>query len=246
VEPLDPNDLKNVLNDAMDMTVRDMENLLERTKTEGKDTWKKDMIARGMPDTPVHHGCGGAVPSDPWGTFIMEYYTQLASFAAVNFAKFGRGALFVFTKIAWEDLFDVDPDSGATKLDRSFFLVWGGVPLRGKANSQFSAKELVDKFIKKCTTLPVSLQNCSEQSFPLVICCDPSGDLIPEALVDLARPAKDPDPEDARYSVGQQFTCVTTVRFLNFQSMLDVGGQFPEMEVSGVNIDRNYLDPNVT
>lgn len=204
----------------------------------------------------------GLIDKKKMSSFFIRYHAQIASFAAVNFNKFGQGAVFLFTKIAWDDLLDNDPTAshsshgplGAYKLDRQFVLVWGDRPgenkkkstsrLRAK-RSRFSARDLSEKFQNYVKTLPAQMDLCSRDVFPLVVCSDPIGECFPDILQDLIRPAKNPHPHDLRYSRGQVMTNVACLRFFDFDSMLEAGSKMPEMECYAVNMDRDYTDPNV-
>jgi hypothetical protein len=136
--------------------------------------------------------------------FLIKHHTHLASFAAVNYARFGQGSVFLFSKIAWHDLIDLDPNGsdniespgprGAWALDRSFVLVWGCRPKHGCESSTFTATYLARNSLHPVTTLPQSMDACSELNFPLVICCDPDGGggLIPTELSENIRRPKSP------------------------------------------------------
>jgi hypothetical protein len=80
-----------------------------------------------------------------------------------------------------------------------------------------------------------------------VFFCDPSGSLIPDCFVDEIRPATFPKRSSipVEYTRGQQFTGVVNMRFLDFDAMLEFGMKFPEMEVNGLNMDRDYTNPNL-
>ena len=126
----------------------------------------------------------------------------------------------------------------AFKLDRQFVLVWGSYKDDGK--SRFTADELSEGFAEKVTTLPRSMEACSTENFPFVVCCDPSGDSLPDFVRGNLRGAK-----SKSYGNGQ-FVAVANARFMNFDVLLKEGRKLKgqNADICGVNMDRQWDDPN--
>jgi hypothetical protein len=220
-----------------------MEDLVRSKQAGRTDDWKENITSKGLSFIE------GYDRKDEIRTFVLKYYTKLASFAAVHIAKYPsmKGAVFLFSKICQDDLFDLPPDDpvcnhtrGPRKaylLDRQFVMAWGCRYITGvEDHPHFTVHDLAGKFMDKVQTLPKSMDiACNQQSFPIVFCCDPSGSLIPDCFVDEIRGA----------THGQQFTGIMTTRFFDFEAMLEFGMKFPEMDINGLNMDRDYTNPSV-
>jgi hypothetical protein len=71
--------------------------------------------------------------------------------------------------------------------------------------------------------------------------------LIPDTFVDEIRPAvfRKGTAIPVEYTQGQQFTGIMTMRFFDFEAMLEFGMKFPEMDINGLNMDRDYTNPSL-
>ena len=172
--------------------------------------------------------------------FVFRCYAQLAGFAAVHIDKYPhlKGSLFLFSKVS---IYDLCAD-GTSELDRCFALMWGCRPVRGEAQPPFSARYLAAEFLDQVKTLPLHMEHCCDrESFTIVFCCDPSGSLLPEVLrASLPLPAN-VDPFHYIHETPA-FTTVARFRFFSFVDALQLGRQFPEMEVLCLNMDRGVDD----
>ena len=183
--------------------------------------------------------------------FTLRYYLQLSSFAAYHIKKFYplKGALFVFSKVSFPDLTNVPRNMEITadsELDRMFGIAWGCLPVKGVHNRpQLSALDLAEKFMDCATTLTYVMENCCDQdSFPLVFCCDPSGEKLPDLFNEHCRFPKNVDPI-CYIDESPDMTSVGPVRFLDFDSMLEIAaGGYCDAEVKLINMDRDKNDPN--
>lgn len=184
--------------------------------------------------------------------FVLRFHVQLASWAAYNIAKYNplKGALFVFSKVSFNDLVDVDPNIGVfteSKLDRSFAIAWGCRPVAGVTKqSAFSYLNLAEKFMNNATSLHHLMENgCNRDSFPIVICCDPSGQNLPALFNQHLRFPKNVDPVCYINETPSQ-TMVTVTRFWDFDAMLEFtkGDETADYEAKFMNIDRDESNPN--
>lgn len=177
--------------------------------------------------------------------FTLRFYLQLSSFAAYHIKRYHplKGALFVFSKVSFFDLTDVPRDMTTitdSELDRMFAVSWGCLPVNGVTNRpHFSWLDLAGKFLNNAKTLPHYMENCcNHESFPLAICCDPSGGILPDLLNEHLRLPKNVDPVcymDETPSITQ----VGPVRFFDFDSMLEFAGKNADIEAKFLNIDRD-------
>jgi MYND finger len=220
-------------------------------KMAGTDTWAKDLMALGL-------GKPGKPPFEPkideaCRNFTIQYYVQLASFAAYHIAKYPhlKGCLFLFTKASIFDLFRIQDEEQHSPLDRMFLLAWGYLPPAGmdpeNTNTpMFSLDDLRTDFIRvQCPSLTRMVElACHSQSFPLVICADPTGQHIPDPLNASLRHVQGVDLMDYQRE-SPQAAVSTTVRFFDFNAMVEAGNAMPETEISGYNLDRSYGEPTM-
>eukprot|EP00966_Prymnesium_polylepis_P139194 3216134-Prymnesium_polylepis.1 len=141
--------------------------------------------------------------------------------AALGFTKTGKGCLFLFSKIEYLDLLDsnleatMDDDTiempgprGAGVLDRQFMLVWGSQ--EPSSRCRFTASFLASKFIGGSSLeLEREVSGCSRERFPLVLCCDPSGAILPDAVADTLKGAKMPPADESYTKLKMRVTLVT-------------------------------------
>jgi hypothetical protein len=132
---------------------------LIRSKQAGEtDDWKENVTSKGLPFIKAYDR------KDEMRTFVLKYYTHLASFAAVHIAKYSsmKGAVFLFSKISRDDLFDLPHDPGCNQtrgprkahlLDRQFVMAWGCRYVTGvKDHPEFTVDDLAGKFMDKVQT----------------------------------------------------------------------------------------------
>jgi len=183
--------------------------------------------------------------AEPISDFLIRCHMAISSLAAVHIAQYPhlKGALFLFTKVSIYDLVD-EPSS--KKLDQSFTLAWGCRydKSAGDSHPRFSVLDLGGKFLDRIKTLPDRIESCCDKTnFPLVICSDPSGSLLPDGLESCVPPPSCVDLID--YIHGSPiFTTVCLTRFLDFDASLELGRQQPEQDISLCNLDRNIDEPS--
>ena len=114
--------------------------------------------------------------------FLVKNLECIAGFAAVNFEAYGRGAVFLFTKITMSDLLDSGSDSHL--LDRHFVLTWGSE--FEHSGVRCTAAELAEPFQNESRSLAKLISTMSKSRFPMVFVSDPSGNLFPQ-VADLVR-----------------------------------------------------------
>jgi hypothetical protein len=230
-----------------DMQEKAMDKLIEGMKKVAMDKEKHKL--------PSYPGLSAQKQnSDSYGdvkNFVLRFQLQLASWAAYNIAKYHplKGALFVFSKVAYNDLIDVPSNITKftdSKLDRSFAIAWGCQPVAGVTNqSAFTYLDLAGKFMDSATSLPYLMDNgCNRDCFPIVMCCDPSGQMLPAVFNQNLRLPKNVDPVCYIDEIPGQ-TMVTATRFWDFDAMLEFAREEgTDFEVKFMNIDRDVNDPN--
>ena len=208
------------------------------------DAWKRDMLKRFGPERRFSTKQDQSL-DDLKSAFLMHYYVQIASFAALHISKYPRlkGALFLFSKVAMFDLGNLTDDY-VKKFDRMFVLAWGYQDVNGETHHpKFSVLDLAGKFHHTVKSLPYLMKEaCDEASFPLVFCCDPPGSLLPDEFDSILRPPRGVDNVEYIHET-MQYTSSGPVRFIDFEALADVGMSLGEMDVYGLNIDRDSFEP---
>jgi len=176
--------------------------------------------------------------------FAMQYYSHLASVAALNISKYPhlKGALFLFSRVS---MFDLNSEEASSeRLDRMFLLLWGCQFVEGENyHSPFFADELTQHFEDLVPILPYQMANCcNSESFTLVICCDPSGRYVPEEFRVALRLPNCVDSIDY-VDTTPPFTTVVSLRFLDFDAHFEMGRAHLETSLICVNMDRDIEDP---
>ena len=242
-------------NTGLDVMISGFDKMSAAAADTLEDPWLAQLKAKGLAPSPQEAAKTGK-PIDPEQLmrFVLQYMPQLAPIAAGNFSRAGKGALFVFSRIAFDDLTDLVEGAedttltpgprGAHALDRMFMIVWGSQKAHGRCS--FTANGLSKHFRDCVTTLPKNMNACSREHFPLVICCDPSGAYIPDDLTDHVRGPK----TSARKSYARQspFVGVSLVRFFDFDAFLELANESGATEQDGMalNMDRHYTDPDTS
>ena len=253
---VDPETSQEALVDRNSRVVDAMFDSIQAAAEHGEDQWAAQLKGMGLAASPQEAAkTGSPIDQDKVQRFLLHYMTFIAPLAALNFHRAGKGALFIFSKIAMEDLFDLNATGvddtvlnpgprGAFKLDRQFVVVWGSQKPHGRC--AFTAVGLSMYFKGRVNTLQACMEQCSREQFPLVFCCDPTGDCLPDELKEL-RDAASP-PADASYRRRSEFVAVSMVRFFDFNVMLEEGRGMArdtgQSDMMGCNMDRHYTDPN--
>lgn len=110
----------------------------------------------------------------------------------------------------------------------------------------FSYVDLAEKFMDNATSLPHLMENaCNHDSFPIVICCDPSGKKLHAVFNQHLHFPKNVDPVCYIDETPGQ-TIVTVTRFWDFDAMLEFAKEREgsDYEVELMNIDWDAYDPN--
>jgi hypothetical protein len=106
--------------------------------------------------------------------------------------------------------------------------------------------DLAEKFMDIATSLPHLMENaCNHDSFPIVICCDPSGKKLHAVFNQHLHFPKNVDPVCYIDETPGQ-TIVTVTRFWDFDAMLEFAKEREgsDYEVELMNIDWDAYDPN--
>ena len=154
--------------------------------------------------------------------FVTANMRIIGHFAALQSKMYGAGAVFLFTKSAFDDLIEINPafdwtgagpdgwkgegeqpaNSGC-RLDRQYLLAWGlddSVRDEDMQVGQFTAEELSVDMRQFTKSLKKSIDEGEPSiAFPLVICADPTSEGTPEQLRHLIMPnASGLYPADAK------------------------------------------------
>ena len=135
--------------------------------------------------------------------FVTNNMRIIGTYAAQQSAKHGAGAMFLFSKAAFDDLISINPsfdwtgagpggwsgegeqpENSGCKLDRQYLLAWGVDDSHRDEDlqpGQFTAEELSVDMRQFTKSLKKSIDDGESDSvFPLVLCADPSGEATPD------------------------------------------------------------------
>lgn len=174
--------------------------------------------------------------------FVAEFFQVLQPFAAAKSASTGKGALFVFSRSPPADLLCLDkqkcrhPEIAKLHLcahgdaDRQFVVAWGGWI---EQVGGFSATQLCANMKDSTKNLNDTLSRAKiDVSFPLVICCDPSGAMFPKEVSEAVR-------EPKMRTAQQTGVFSVTVGFSDYSAMCDAGAHLSQLNMLDLNMDRD-------
>ena len=107
--------------------------------------------------------------------FFMNDYIRLrlGMFAAVKLNQCGRGALFLFSRSPWDELFACR-SKPHRKSDRQMMAVWGSLATGTNLQRSMQLTELCENFGGATDEFADWAQSSPEDAFPVVVVADPA------------------------------------------------------------------------